>query len=337
MPPARASRTPLVSVILPTFNRATFLPDAFASIGRQQWDHLEVVVVDDGSTDDTPRVVDEARRLLNVPVRYQFQANRGAYGARNTGLDLAGGEYVAFFDSDDIWRDGYLQRMVGTLEGEPEIDWLYAACEMVDAETGTVVQASTFRPDGRARPFLHLPRTPAGDAWRVAAADALVCQLSTGLFSGLQNSVIRRRVFEPARFWDDYRVVEDVLFLVRALATGLSMGYLDEVLVEYRVHDDNSSAAATGADAGRLLPIFEEEVRGFERIRKEVVLSTDATAALDRWLANTYFWRLGYAGYWQLGRTVEAMQAFRRGLQLRPLDWRMWKTYVSCNLKRALP
>src|SRR4051812_27741752 len=102
MPESRADAVPAVSVILPTYNRAKFLPQAFASIKAQTFTDWELVVVDDGSTDDTAAVVAEQTRGWPQSVRYVRQENRGAYGARNTGLDLVRGDAVAFFDSDDV-------------------------------------------------------------------------------------------------------------------------------------------------------------------------------------------------------------------------------------------
>src|SRR4051812_44009612 len=90
---------PAVSVILPTYNRAKFLPQAVASIRGQAFTDWELIIVDDGSTDDTR----EAVRALTVgvpqPVQYVYQDNQGPYAARNTGLDVTRGRYIAFFDS----------------------------------------------------------------------------------------------------------------------------------------------------------------------------------------------------------------------------------------------
>ena len=327
---------PLVSVVLPTFNRARFLPDAFHSIAAQTWQSWELIVVDDGSTDETREVVSRCTQGFPQQVHYIHQGNRGAYAARNTGLDRASGEYIAFFDSDDLWLPDYLERCVVALDQKPDVDWVYVACRSVDESTGETIAPSTFYMDGTPRPFLALGTHVSGGLHVLDAAKALDSQLTWGLYAGLQNSVIRRCVFTSARFWDDYRVVEDVLFLIRALSRGLHIAYIDEVLVLYRVHADNSSASSTDANPARLRPIFEEEVRGFERLLAEVPLTDDAVAVLRRQLGSKYFWRLGYAAYWQLGERAAAMNAFRAGLRLRPLDWRMWRTYAACRLKALL-
>jgi glycosyltransferase involved in cell wall biosynthesis len=101
---------PLVSVVLPTFNRAQTLPRAIRSILAQDYENLEVLVVDDGSTDDTADVM---AQFDDPRVRYLPQAaNRGASRARNAGLRECRGEYIAFQDSDDEWLAGKLRRQV---------------------------------------------------------------------------------------------------------------------------------------------------------------------------------------------------------------------------------
>ena len=259
---------------------------AFASISSQTFEDWELVVVDDGSTDDTRDVVADLARRLRQPVRFEAQSNQGAYGARNTGLDFATGAYVAFFDSDDQWLPHHLARCVAALDRVASVDWVYAACRSVDEATGTVLHPTTFAVDGQPRPFLKLHTRRDGDLLVFDDPDVLACQIEHGLYAGLQNSVIRREVFAGRRFWGDYRVVEDVQFLIRSLVGGARLGYYPDVHVVYRVHDDNSSASASGGTADRLIPIFEEQVRGFERLRVEYDLPGAAGRLLRAQLAH---------------------------------------------------
>ena len=101
---------PAVSVILPTFNRAPFLRDAVSSIRSQSYENWELVIVDDGSTDSSRAVIEELLPDIAQPTQYVYQENKGAYGARNKGLEHARGEYIAFFDSDDLWMPHHLDR-----------------------------------------------------------------------------------------------------------------------------------------------------------------------------------------------------------------------------------
>src|SRR5437660_725329 len=127
-----AAQRPAVSVILPVYNRAAFLEQAFDSIRSQRFRDWELVVIDDGSMDDTPAAVARLAAGIDRPVRYVRQENQGAYGARNTGLDLAAGRYIAFFDSDDVWLPGYLESAAAALDSNPDVDWVFVPSRIVE-------------------------------------------------------------------------------------------------------------------------------------------------------------------------------------------------------------
>jgi len=319
---------PQVSIILPTFNRARFLPEAFATIEAQTWRNWELIVVDDGSDDDTKRVVGAWSQRPAQRVRYVYQENRGAYGARNTGLDHATGEYIAFFDSDDLWLPHHLERCVTALQSVPDVDWVYAPCRSIDS-AGLVVQETTFETPTGPLPFRSLGTRKVGDLYVIEDPTAIECHLGSGMYAGLQNSVIRREVFDGYRFWEGYRVVEDAVFLLRAMVRGVRLGYLLDVHVIYRIHEGNSSASASTVDTDALYRIRMENVIALKRVQGEVTLTRSQQRALRRCLARTYFWDLGYACLLRSGKTSSALKDFRRGLSLTPGDFRMWKTYLA--------
>jgi len=133
---------PLVSVTIPTYNRARLVVEAVESVLAQTYSRLEVIVVDDGSTDDTP----QALRLFARDERFtclRRPENRGRSHARNVGLERAKGEYLAFLDSDDRWDASYLETMIGYLEAHPEVDlaWAFIRFYAVQTdETGRIVR-----------------------------------------------------------------------------------------------------------------------------------------------------------------------------------------------------
>ena len=326
---------PLVSIILPTFNRAPFLPEAFASIDAQTFNDWECVVVDDGSTDNTEAIVRAWTPSVTQGVKYVKQENKGAYGARNTGLNHATGEYIAFFDSDDLWLPHHLERCVSALQTVREAGWVFAACRAIDT-TGAIVQPTTFETIEGPRPFLSLRATTVGPVHLIEDPTLLECHVTSGLYAGLQNSVIRREVFDGHRFWEDYRVVEDANFVVRALVRGVRMAYLTDVHVIYRIHAGNSSASAVGLSRDSLYRIRRENIVGIERMLKELTFTPRQRRALQAGLGRHYFWGIGYVCCWEAGDVTGAFAAFKRGLQLNPFDVRMWKTYVSCLISSAL-
>ena len=140
--------SPTVSIILPTYNRSKFLIEAFDSIHSQQWTDWELIVIDDGSTDDTRQQVTQLTADFPQSVHYIYQRNQGSYGARNAGLDKATGKYIAFYDSDDIWLPHHLKDCVEGLEANPDVDWVYGACRILDHATGVELTPSTFYDGG---------------------------------------------------------------------------------------------------------------------------------------------------------------------------------------------
>ncbi|MFC6283196.1 MULTISPECIES: glycosyltransferase family 2 protein [Polaromonas] len=120
---------PCISVIVPTYNRANFIGDAIASVLSQSFSDFEVIVVDDGSTDQTGAIVagfDDPR------VIYVHQSNRGRSSARNHALSLARGRYLAFLDSDDMYMPGKLMLQVDYMDAHPDVGMIYTSAHCVD-------------------------------------------------------------------------------------------------------------------------------------------------------------------------------------------------------------
>lgn len=108
--------SPLISVIIPTYNRAPYLRDALESIFRQTFKDHEIIVVDDGSTDDTKQVL----APFMDRIRYLYQENRGEAAARNRGIGESRGEWIAFLDSDDMWEPHALETLLRAARRNPE-------------------------------------------------------------------------------------------------------------------------------------------------------------------------------------------------------------------------
>jgi glycosyltransferase involved in cell wall biosynthesis len=115
-----------VSVILPTFNRARWLPHAIESVLRQRYRDFELIVVDDGSVDETSDVLKRYDSTLTCI----SQANAGVAAARNRGIVRARGSWLAFIDSDDEWHTDYLQSQMKHLQGQPDLVMLLANCNL---------------------------------------------------------------------------------------------------------------------------------------------------------------------------------------------------------------
>jgi len=128
------SDLPLVSIILPTFNRAETLRRAICSVRKQVYQNWELIIWDDGSTDNTKVVV---KAFGDHRIHYHFAPNRGAGYARNRALAHARGEFIAFLDSDDEWLENKLSVQVSFLREHSEIDIVFSDFENIDVKHQT--------------------------------------------------------------------------------------------------------------------------------------------------------------------------------------------------------
>jgi len=125
-----ASAAPKVSVVIPTYNSAATVKEAIESVLCQTYADLEINVIDDGSTDDTEKMV----RQFGDRIRYVKQMNQGVSAARNAGIKQARGEYIAFLDSDDIWLPEKLAEEIPFLESDPKLGLVYCDWSVVSGE-----------------------------------------------------------------------------------------------------------------------------------------------------------------------------------------------------------
>jgi GT2 family glycosyltransferase len=216
-----------VSVIIATYNHAVSLPQTVASILQQTHPPLEVIIVDDGSTDDTEAVCAD----LPSPVRYIRQENSGVSAARNRGITEARGEWVALADSDDLWAPEKLAVQLAALAGVSDARWCATGCQVIGAD-----DAPVSGPQGFERVFAVFDRggeTPASflARWLSRSEVRAHGQIHTFyhgdfyeiLFHGNvilpSSALIHRVVFEEAgRFDESFRLAEETEFFHRAAA-----------------------------------------------------------------------------------------------------------------------
>lgn len=211
-------RAPLVSVIIPTYNCAHFLGQAIESVLEQTFMDYEIIVVDDGSTDDTAAVLDQFRDQ----VRHVSQANQGNAGARNTGIAMARGQWLAFLDADDLWAPRKLERQLIDLISSP------------GARVG-FVRALKFFESGDFEP---MPADPAeGELW-----DKLVFYQPFG--SSHSGMLAHQSCFGTVgRFDEDLRLSVDWDLFIR-LAERYKIRVLQEFSVYHRQHASNTTGNA---------------------------------------------------------------------------------------------
>jgi hypothetical protein len=209
----RADSAPLVSVIIPVFNGAAFLAEAVPSLLDQGHPQLEIILVDDGSTDDLAAAVE----ALPVQVRLLAQANAGPAAARNLGLRAASADIIGFLDVDDLWPQGKLAASLAWLEANPDCDVVLGRAQLMERLA-----------DGQYQ-FVGSPE------------DSFPSYLGAALY--------RRRVFTRVGLFDPLlRFAEDVDWFTRAQRAGARVDRLDMVSLHVRRHPGNSTRNKTAAD-----------------------------------------------------------------------------------------
>ncbi|MEW6206967.1 MAG: glycosyltransferase family A protein [Acidobacteriota bacterium] len=199
---------PLVSVIIPVYNGERYLAAALGSVTDQDYEPVEIIVIDDGSTDQTAAV---ARSLEKA--RYIYQPNQGHAVAKNAGIAAARGEFLTFLDADDVWMKGKLTAQIGFMIEHPEVGY-------------TIVREKIFLEPGAAPPPGRMQNLFEGDhpAYVPSALAA------------------RRSVFDQIGGFDPrFTSGNDTDWFFRASEAGLRMAIIEEVLLLRRFHHSNQT------------------------------------------------------------------------------------------------
>ncbi|MGE5093035.1 MAG: glycosyltransferase family 2 protein [Bacillota bacterium] len=273
--------TPRVSVIIPCFNHGRFLRHAAESVLAQTLADLELIIVDDGSTDDTPAVL---AGLDDRRVRTCRTSNRGVSAARNAGLDMVRGEFVAFLDADDLWEPDKLARQVAIMDSEPDVTLVFTDLRRFSPTDEMLERQFTFVPElsgVRTRP------ARAGEgAVIVEDAFAALAPLRQ-LPAWIQTSLLRAAATADLRFPEGIRLAEDLHYIMRAYLRGRA-AYIAEPLVAVRRHEQNSYRT----HAEMLRPV----IRVLELLQREPLAPPHRSALRLRtgraWLelAHFHFW-----------------------------------------------
>lgn len=298
--------TPLVSVVMPAYNAGPYLEAAIRSVLEQDYPAVELIVVDDGSSDGTP----EFAAGFGERVRVLRQRNAGPAAARNRGMAAARGELVAFLDADDVWLPGKLRAQVDHLRSHPEVGIVYGAFLRWSAG-----------PDGSFGP----PPVPPGADPGVP----LVREQSGWIYTGLLfdnivhviTAMLRKPVVDRLGGFDEsLRTGEDYDFWLRA-SRQFQAAKLNRTLAWYRLHATSTT---------RVPRVENNEYRVLSKMLEQYgATGPDGVSAAASRVRERLFqlcFSHGYFHYWQ-GSPGVAAQAFREALghaRLRPKAWGYW-------------
>jgi glycosyltransferase involved in cell wall biosynthesis len=229
---SRRPSSPLVSVVVPSYNHARFVEQAIRSVYAQSYRAIELVVVDDGSADGSPAIIERCLRDSPFPQRLVAQANRGAPAAINEGLRQARGAFVNLLNSDDVFEPERIERMVDAIAGT-DSDWGFSAIRIVDGEGGP---ADPFA-DRRAYDLL---RSVHAVPFRDSVGFALLAE-NAAVSSG--NLFFSRRLAAALEGFRDHRFNHDWDFCLRAMQKAEPV-FVEEPLYRYRLHGANTIMAS---------------------------------------------------------------------------------------------
>lgn len=242
-----------VSVIIPSYNAAKYIKEAVDSALAQTYENIEVVVIDDGSTDNTKKIL--APYAEKMRIKYVYESNKGLAGARNAGIKNSQGEYIAFLDADDIFLPEKVEEQVRVLEANRG----YGAC-----------YSDLFHFDGAGKLYHHRYKYPSGDVFEPLLHKQFINPLTV---------MARRELFNKYGYFDEsLRRSEDWYVWLLWARAGVKFYYLDKPLAKYRVRSaGNLSSIKSEPEMkeknlfiferlGKKLSEKEKERYGFEKI-----------------------------------------------------------------------
>lgn len=288
-----------VSVVIPTYNHAPYVREAIDSALRQTHVPHEIIVVDDESQDETSQIL----AAYGTQVRSVRQANQGVSAARNLGVSLAQGEFIAFLDSDDIWDPQKLERQLALFEDRPELGLVHCGFTSFDAS------AASLRP--------HLEGM---EGWITEE----MLRLDREVVGPGSTLMIPRRVFDEVGGFDPRLRQGEDWDLCYRIARCYPVGYVRDSLLMYRIHAAGIHLNIPGMENGMILSfekIFASPDPAIQDIKRR------AYGRLHRIIAGSYF---------AAGRPGQFFRHALRSLRYDPRNLGYFAAYPLRAASRAL-
>ncbi|MBA4211874.1 MAG: glycosyl transferase family 2 [Polaromonas sp.] len=303
------SSPPLTSVIIPVRNGKDFLEEALQSVVSQSSVNMEIIIVNDGSTDDDY----ERYTLLDKRIKVIHLSGFGVSHARNVGMIQAAGKYIAFLDADDVWFPGKLRAQIAYLELHPEVGIVFGGfTRWIQMAGGEFPAASSLSKDCSQL----VSADPSRSGW-------LYTRLLAGLLVGMNTAVVRREVYTAiGGFNESMRQGEDYDFWLKASRVAEMHSLAGEVAL-YRIH--GSSAMHRLSEENHLAALLKSAYMRWGIVSPDG--SRLSESAFKKRICSVYFDH-GYRHYWH-GRLPVARKAFWAALKggYRPL-----RSLVYCAL-----
>ncbi len=236
---------PLISVIIPVYNGRKYLREAVESVARQTLLPVELILVDDGSFDDSMSLLKDIE--LPFPVIEIRQENGGQGAARNHGARIAKGKYLAFLDQDDRWYPEHLEKLIQPFSKMKRIGWVYSNLDEIDTR-GQLVSVSMLKTLSSKHPKTNL-----------------IDMLSHDMFILPSASIILKEAFDSVKGFDTrLRGYEDDDIFLRLFRKGYRNVFLPQALSQWRIYHSSSSFSSRMAEsrriyAGKLVKLYPDD------------------------------------------------------------------------------
>ena len=293
---------PLVSIVIPTYNCERYLPETLASVFAQSLQNIEVIVVDDGSSDETASLFKQPHKCVTyIPIRHTGIPAK----ARNVGLEHVRGEYVAFLDSDDLWEPDKLERQVSLMQARPEVGMCFAD-HATFGDTGAV--SSAF--DQAKRSMAVLSKTKLSEDMFVITSECLFqdCLLRGPIPLWTGTILLRRSSLETVGRFNEAGQDEDTQMWLRFTKMH-KVGYVNKVLAHRRIRATSVTGILSQTEAGA------HSLRTLETLERWLSLNNNDRLAI-RARASKIAFGLGYHEYSRHNR-IAARKWFCYSLKAR--------------------
>jgi glycosyltransferase involved in cell wall biosynthesis len=323
--------TPAVSVVVATYNFGRYLAGALESALAQTMSDLEIIVIDDGSTDETKQVM--IPYLADSRIRYHRTDHCGQPAAKNTGIRLSRAPLVAFLDADDLWLPSKLEKQLAFFAADPSLGVVYSRRTLID-EQGRSLQYSQ-------------PDLPRGHVLAEMFRQNFIC---------FSSAVVRREVFDKVGLFDESLALAIDYDLWLRIAKYYSFDYVDEPLVEYRTGHASLSRRKEERlkTAAEIMNRFLDESGGRELLDPALIRRAQAETYYEialairsrsRWEALPWYWRAlratpSFGLAWQGLASLPLPETVRRPLRFalgRPADWTIRPLDEIRNPKSEMP
>lgn len=293
--------TEKVSVIIPVFNSSRFLAKAIESVLAQTYQNFEIILVDDGSTDNSKEIILSFLTKFPDKVSYLYQQNKGIAGARNTGLKNSSGVYIALLDADDRWLPTRLEESVIVLQNQPDIGLVHSDIVIID-ENDTIIESPTRETrylSGSIFEHLFLRKA------NISAVSVLFrrsCIVDVELFDedprcmGCDDRDLWLRISEK------YHIV-----------------YIDKILSQYRIHSSNYSNNLEKMVSARYYIVSK-----YRKNKESSILIRKALAKIHRDFGDSLLYQHMYS---------KAKTEYVKALKYWPFSFWLWVNLFKSVIK----